>query len=179
MKSCILAFLTLACLTVLRADPVITPELQAKVDAKIVEIRQWAAETDVVAAVVAHNASLPAEHAAMTDAKWKSLNVIDPFVRTFSKNSAALALKAHKVAWVGRVFLSDAHGLKVAFSYKTISWSHAGNPKHEIPMTGKVWQGKVEVDKVLGVQQVQVGVPVLSDGQPVGSLVVDLIIAEL
>ena len=46
-------------------------------------------------------------------------------------------------------------------------------------MTGKTWQGPVEVDESSGVQQVQVAVPVLDGGKPIGTLVVGISISKL
>ena len=77
------------------------------------------------------------------------------------------------------MFLSGSDGAKVAFLAKTSSWSHKGKAKHDDPMAGKVWQGAVEVDESTGLQQVQVGVPVLEGGKPIGSLVVGLSLAKL
>lgn len=155
------------------------PAVQAKVDAKIAEIKTWAADPVIVAAVAAHNAALPADQAAMTQEKWKTLSLLDPFVRSFSKNQAGAALKAKKSDWTTEAFLSDAKGFKVAFLAKTSSWCHAGAPKHDVPMTGKTWEGTVAVDESTGLQQLQVAVPVLKDGQPIGSLVVGLSLAKL
>jgi len=152
---------------------------QAKIDAKVAEIKTWAAEPAIVAAVAAHNAQIPADQAAMTQDKWKSLSVLDPFVRAFSKNDAGLALKAHKAEWVTEAFISDAKGLKVGFLSKPTNWSHAGKSKHDQPMSGKPWQGGVELDESTGLQQLQIAVPVLQDGQPIGSLVVGLSLGKL
>jgi len=147
---------------------------QAKIDGAIAEVKTWAADPAIVAAVVAHNAPLPAEQAAMTQATWKSLSLLDPFVRSFSKNEAAAVLKAKKANWTTEAFVSDAKGYKVAFLAKTTNWCHAGAPKHEVPMAGKAWQGPLTVDESTGLQQIQIAIPVLKDGVPVGSLVVGL-----
>lgn len=155
------------------------PEQQAKIDAKIAIVKTWAADPAIIAAVAAHNAQLPADQAAMTQEKWKSFTVLDPFVRSFSKNPAGEALKAKKADWTTEAFISDAKGLKVAFLSKPTNWSHAGKPKHDVPMTGKIWQGTVETDESTGLQQLQVAVPVLQDGQPIGSLVVGLSLGKL
>lgn len=155
------------------------PAVQAKVDAKLKEIQAWAAEPVIVNAVKAHNASLPADSAAMTQDKWKTLPILDPFVRGFTKNEAAELLKAKKGDVVSEAFLSGAEGLKVAFLTKTSAWSHKGKAKHDDPMAGKTWQGPVEVDESTGLQQVQVGVPVLDGGKPIGSLVVGLSLSKL
>jgi len=157
----------------------LTPAQQTQIDAKIVEIKAWAAEPAIVQAVVAQNSSLPPAYAAMTQAQWKSLTVLDPFVRSFSKNPAAAALKAHKSPWLAEAFISDAKGLKVAFLNKTSGWSHADKAKHTAPMSGKSWQGDIELDESTGLQQIQISVPVLDQATPVGSLVVGIALSKL
>jgi hypothetical protein len=153
--------------------------LQAKIDAQVKIIQTWAADPVIVNAVKAHNANLPADQAAMTQDKWKSLTVLDPFVRSFSKNEAGTFLKSKKTDVVAEGFLSGSDGLKVAFLSKTTSWSHKGKPKHDVPMAGKPWQGAIEVDESTGVQLIQVSVPVLEGDKAIGSLVVGLSIAKL
>jgi len=155
------------------------PEQQAKIDAKVAIVKTWAADSAIIAAVVAHNAQVPADQATMTQEKWKSFTVLDPFVRSFAKNPAGEALKSKKAEWTTEAFVSDAKGLKVAFLSKPTNWSHAGKPKHDVPMTGKTWQGSVEIDDSTGLQQLQISVPVLQNGQPVGSLVVGLSLSKL
>lgn len=153
--------------------------IQAKVDAKIKEVQTWAADPAIVEAVKKQNATLPAEYSAMNQDKWKTLTVLDPFVRLFSKNDAAGFLKAKKTDVVGEAFLSDANGIKVAFLNKSTNWSHKGKPKHDVPMTGKTWQGPAEVDESTGLQLVQVAVPVLDGDKAIGSLVVGLSVSKL
>ena len=51
----------------------------------------------------------------MTQDKWKGLGILDPLVRSFTKNEAAAALKAKKTDSVGEAFVSAADGTKVAF----------------------------------------------------------------
>lgn len=157
----------------------LTPEQSAKVDARVAEIQQWAANPVLVKAVVAHRAQPPAEHVALTQDKWKAFTVLDPFIRAFSKNEAGALLKTFKAEWVTEAFLSDASGVKVAFLSKPTNWSHAGKPKHDDPMAGKVWRGGVEVDASTGQKQIQVAVPVLDGGKPVGSLVVGISLGGL
>ncbi|MBK9991480.1 MAG: hypothetical protein IPP19_12280 [Verrucomicrobia bacterium] len=163
--------------TSLRAE--LEPEQQAKVEAKVSLVKAWAAEPAIIEAVAAHNAQLPTGHADMTQEKWKSLSVLDPLVRSFSKNPAGDFLKTKKIEWLTEAFVSDAKGLKVAFLSKPSGWSHAGKPKHDVPMTGKTWQGAVETDESTGLPQLQIAVPVLKDGHPIGSLVVGLSLGKL
>ncbi len=162
-----------------RAAETLDAAMQAKVDAKLKEIVVWAAAPEIVNAVKAHNASLPPAEAAMTQENWKSLSVMDLFVRHFTKNEAALFLKSKKDVVVSEAFISGADGLKVAFLSKPTNWSHKGKPKHEEPMAGKSWQGAVEMDDSSGSEQVQVSVPILDDGKVIGSLVVGLSLAKL
>jgi hypothetical protein len=152
---------------------------QEKIQAKVAEIKAWAADPAIVDAVAAQNAALPADYAAMSQEKWKSLTVLDPFVRSFSKNTAGAFLKSKKTVWVAEAFVSDAHGVKVAFLSKPSGWSHAGKAKHDQPIAGHDWQGTVELDDSTGLQQVQVAVPVLKEGSPIGSLVVGVSLSKL
>jgi hypothetical protein len=157
----------------------IDPAVQARIDAKITEITTWASDPVIVTAVKEHNAALPADQAAITQERWRALTVLDPLVRGFVKNSVGQFLKAHKDSVVAEAFVSDAAGLKVGFGAKTTNWSHKGKPKHEIPMTGQHWQGDIEVDESSGQQQVQVAVPIIDGGKPIGSLVVGLSLSGL
>lgn len=157
----------------------LSAEARAKVEAKTAAVKALAADPAVVAAVRAYNAAPPAEAKTMTQEKWKGLSVLDPAVRGYAKNAAAEALKARKDASMAEAFVSGADGGKVAFLGKPSNWSHAGKPKHAIPMSGKVWTGPVEVDESTGQEQVQVAVPVLDGGRPVGSLVVGLAVRKL
>lgn len=152
---------------------------QGKVDAKVKEIQSWAATPAIVDAVKAYNSAKSPEAAAMDQAKWAELSVIDPFVRSLTKNPAAEVLKANKGEVVSEAFVSGADGGKVAFLGKPTNWNHKGKPKHDQPMSGKTWQGPVEVDDSSGLQQVQIAVPVVEGGKPIGSLVVGLSIGKL
>lgn len=161
------------------AAEALDPAAQAKVDAKLKDVMAWAADPAIVNAVKAHNAGVTPEQTAMTQDAWKALSVMDPFVRNFTKNDAALFLKSKKGEVVSEAFLSGADGLKVAFLSKPTNWSHKGKPKHDDALAGKIWQGPVELDESTGLQQVQVSVPVLDGGKAIGSLVVGLSLSKL
>lgn len=161
------------------AADALPPALQDKVDAQIKTIQAWASDPVIVAAVKAQNTSPPAELAAMTQDKWQDLSKLDPFVRAFDKNPAGEFLKSKRSDIFIRAFVSDAAGQKVAFTTKTLSWSHKGDPKHEEPMKGKIWQGAVEQDKATGFEQIQIAVPIPDGTQSIGSLVVGLNVSKL
>jgi hypothetical protein len=161
------------------ASPALDPAMQAKVDEQVKYIQSWASEPAIVAAVKAINANAPAANKAMTQEKWVALTPFDPFVLSFAGNAAGQLLKSKKTQVASEAFVSAADGTKVAFLQKPTNWSHKGKPKHDVPMTGKPWQGEIETDQSTGLQQVQVAVPVMDGGKPIGSLVVGLQVARL
>lgn len=161
----------LVCVSAGNGQP-LPPELKAKAEARAKIYAAWGTAPEVVAAVRAFNTSPPVEASSMSPEKWKMASVLDPFVRSFTRNSLALFLKAKKDANVGEIFVSGANGTKAAFLAKPSNWSHKGKDKHDIPMRGKVWIGPVEVDDSTGEQQIQIAVPVLDGGRPIGSIVV-------
>lgn len=158
----------------------IAPATQAKLDGKLAEIKTWAADPALVAAVSAQNAATPAEFVGMTQDSWAALSADAAFVRALRENPAGVFLKSKQAPWVSEAFVSDAAGRKVAFLAKPTSWSHAASPKHEQPMLGKTWQGTPELDASTGREQIQLAVPVLSAEQkPIGSLVVGVPVEKL
>ena len=63
---------------------------------------------------------------------------------------------------------------------KTSSYIHKGQPKFDVPYVyGKPWQGQPEFDESSQSHQVQVAVPVLADGKPIGVLVVGVNLTKL
>jgi hypothetical protein len=153
--------------------------VQARVDEQIKLATAWAAEPAVVQAVREHNRAVPPAHAQLDQLQWKALSARDPLVTEFTRNAAGQFLSAKRNALVVEAFLSDANGLKVAFIAKPTNWSHAGKPKHDLPMSGQTWQGPIEVDESTGYKALQLSVPVLDENKPIGSLVVGLNVAEL
>jgi hypothetical protein len=170
--------IALACASISAAEA-LDAAVQAKLDAQVKTIQSWASDPTIVKAVKSHNTSPSPASAAMTQEKWQALTIMDPLVREFSKNEAGQFLKSKKSDLIAEAFLSGADGSKVAFLAKPTNWSHKGKPKHEAPLSGKTWQGPVEIDESSGVQQVQVGVPVLEEGKPIGSLVVGISVNKL
>ena len=155
------------------------PDLKSKVQAQVEQLKSWSTDPQIVSAVKAHNANMPAEAKAMTNEKWKGLTLLDPLVRSFSKNSLGQYLKSKQNDSIAECFVSGADGTKVAFLAKTSAWSHADKDKHKVPMTGKTWIGPAEVDESTGQFQVQVGLPVLDGAKPIGSIVVGLRVSNL
>ena len=153
--------------------------VQTKIDTQVKEIQKWAGDVAILNATKAQNSAKNEEARAMTQDAWKQLSVLDSFVRRMTQNAAAEFIKSKRTDVITEAFLSSADGTKVAFLAKPSNWTHKGKPKHDVPMNGKVWQGDVEVDDSTGFEQVQVAVPVLDGGKPIGSLVVGLNIGKL
>ncbi len=157
----------------------LTPAQKTKVEAKLKDLKALSTDPKVVAAVRAINANPLADTKSMTNEKWKGLTVLDPTVRSFSKNDLAMYLKSKKDDSVTEEFVSAADGTKVAFLSKTTSWTHKGKDKHEVPMKGQTWIGPVELDESTGQQQVQIALPVIDAGKPIGSIVIGIGINSL
>jgi hypothetical protein len=68
---------TAVLLTAAAASAQPSGELKAKVEAKMRQLQPWTTDPEMVAAVKAHNAVLPADAREMTNAKWKSLSILD------------------------------------------------------------------------------------------------------
>jgi hypothetical protein len=159
----------------------ITPTIQAELDRQKAVITTWAAEPMVVQSVLEQNSKGPI--AGMDNTKWKTLRRSDPEVKAFQSNPAGQFLK-EKVTGSGEMFneafLSAAQGEKVAFVEKTTSYLHKGQPKFEIPFTaGTPWQGKAEFDESSQVYAIQISVPVIAEGKPVGALVIGVNLTHL
>ena len=156
-----------------------SPEIKAKVEAKAKQLQSWSSDPAIVSAVKAHNTNPPAEDKAMTNEKWAKLTVLDPYVRSFTKNPLGVYLKSKKDDQIVECFVSGSDGTKVGFLAKTTSWSHGANDKHKVPMSGKTFFGPVAMDESTGQQLVQIGLPVLDGGKPIGSIVVGLAVSKL
>ena len=148
--------------------------IQQKITWQVWNANGWASSPIVVEAVLAQNKKGPI--VGMDNKKWKTVPESDAIVKGFINNEAAKFLKTEIAKTEGIVvgfFLNGAQGEKVAFSDKTGSYIHKGSPKFDVPFTtGKPWQGKPEWEDKIYV--IQISVPVLSGGKPIGALVVEI-----
>ncbi len=158
----------------------ITAPVQKEIDKSVETVKAWASNPVIVKAVVAQNGKGPIP--GMDNAKWKAVRRSDEMVKGFQTCEAGQFLK-QKLAESGELyseaFLSASHGEKVAFVEKTTSYIHKGNPKFDVPLGGKAWQGQPEFDESSQTHQVQVSVPVMADGKPAGVLVVGINVTKL
>jgi hypothetical protein len=158
------------------ADFQVTPAMQQEVDKQIEAAKGWAAHPVVVDAVLDQNKKGPIP--GMDNPVWKTTPDIEAVVQAFVNNQAAGFLKQRIGETNGictGAFLNAAQGEKVAFTEKTGSYIHKGSAKFDVPFTtGKTWQGPPELDDSGKVYEIQVAVPVLWEGKPVGTLVVEI-----
>jgi len=156
------------------------PELKAKLDAQIKLLQAVSADPQVVSAVKAHNATpLSADAAAMTNEKWAALSLLDPFVRSVAKAPLSAFLKTKTDDTISEIFVSGSDGGKAGFASKTTYWNHKGMPKHDVPMSGRIFIGAPKMDESTGVAEIQVGLPVMDGGKPIGSIVFGLRVEKL
>ena len=160
----------------------ITPVVQAELDKQKQSLAAWAGDPIIVSAVKEQNAKGPIP--GMDNPKWKSVRRSDPVVQAFVNSPAGQFLKK-KIEQSGgtldKAFLNGAQGEKVAFAEKTISYVHKGQEKFDVPMsTGKAWQmTKAWFDESLQAYALQVAVPIMDGGKPIGVLVASVPIAHL
>jgi len=156
------------------------PDLKVKLDAQIKLLQAISTDPQIVSAVKAHNSSSPsADTAAMTNEKWASLSLLDPFVRAVAKTPLSVFLKTKTDEMISEIFVSGADGGKAGFAAKTTYWTHKGMPKHEVPMAGRTFIGAPKMDESTGVAEIQVGLPVMDGGKPIGSIVFGLRVDKL
>ncbi len=148
--------------------------IQERITWQVWNANGWAASPIVVEAVLAQNQKGPI--AGMDNEKWKKVPESDALVKGFMDNETGKFLQAEIAKTEGvcvGAFLNAAQGEKVAFTEKTASYIHKGSEKFDIPFTtGKTWQGKPEREGKIYV--IQFSVPVLSEGKPIGALVVEI-----
>ncbi len=154
-------------------------QVKSRLPSLIEEIKTLASNPKLIEEVAKYNANPPEEFKQFDNNNWKKLSVRDPKVKALTENEAAQILKQNKKPYFSEAFISAADGFKVAFLSKTSNWNHKGKPKHDVPMQGKVWTGKLELDESTGVQQIQLAVPILMEGKPIGSLVIGIAVAKL
>ena len=158
-----------------------TPAVQAELDKQKAVTASWAANPVIVNSVLEQNRKGPI--AGMDNAKWKITRRSDPVVTAFQNNPTGQFFKTKlddSKGAISEAFLSAARGEKVAFAEKTTSYIHTGQAKFDVPFhSGKAWQGNAEFDESSQTYAIQISVPVLQDGKPIGALVVGVNLSYL
>ncbi len=147
------------------------PNIQAKIDVYKKKLVEWAANPAIVAAVKAANAK--GGLAGMGNAKWTDLEEKDPVVLSFQHNEAGKTLsKWDGDKGISKLYLRDEKGNLVASSNKPLLYNNGSKPWIANPMKeGKPWSAaEVKPDPATQIKGVQIGVPVLDGGKPIGVL---------
>lgn len=160
-------------------NAVAADDMAAKLAPTIEKAKAWAADPVIVEAVKTANKSPDPQYKDMNQEKWTALKTIELAVKSLNRSPAAEKLKKLKTDSVSEGFINAADGTKVGFLSKTTGWSHKGKAKHDDPMAGKVWIGKVEKDESTGVEQIQFSVPIMDGGKAIGSLVIGVAVSKL
>ena len=154
----------------------IPADIKPLLDKQIEGIKKLSTDQTIIAAVKKYN---EAPSSSMTNKNWKKLTLISPEVKQLVKSDIGKYLKSLKTEVITEMFLNGADGGKVAFLSKTSSWNHKGKAKHDVPMKGETWIGPMEIDDSSGAKQIQVGIPILDEDKPIGSLVIGFGVAEM
>ena len=169
------------CVAGIAAEKELSAQAKTSLEQQTKVIAGWAAAPEIVAAVKEQNTKGPI--AGMDNDKWKTLKRSDPEVKAFQENAAGKFLAAKiegSKGLLAEAFLSGAQGEKVAFAAKTTYYIHKGKAKFDQPFnTGKPWQGPVEFDESSQAYTVQISVPVVDGGKPIGVLVVGVNVGSL
>jgi len=156
-------------------------KIQNELNKRKIEISAWVTDALIIKAVNEQNAKGPI--VGMDNPTWKLAKRTDPVVAAFRTCAAGQFLK-DKIHSEGsafsEAFLNGAQGEKVAFVEKTSSYIHKGCPKFDVPFQEKtVWQGLPEYDESTQTYAIQISVPVLEHGKPIGVLVVGVNLSHL
>ena len=164
------AVITLGCATNVSAEP-ISSDIQAKVDHYKAKLTEWAANPAIVAAVKSANAKGGLLH-DMTNSKWEDLKETDPMVTDIQNSDASKFLKTQEVdKGINKLYARDAKGNLVAGSTKPALYNNSARPPFKMAIDGKAYaDNEVKEDLTTKKKSVQLSVPIMSDGKPIGVL---------
>jgi len=146
-------------------------DVQAKVDSYKKKMVEWAANATVVAAVKEANGK-GGMIAGMSNAKWDELPDNDPVVKGFQTSAAGKVVsKWEEDKGINKLYIRDEKGNLVAGSNKPLLYNVATRGPFVNGIKGTVWDsGSVKPDPTTQKKSVQIGVPVMDGGKPIGVL---------
>lgn len=153
------------------AEP-ISPELQTKVEKYKKKLVEWAADSDLIDAVIVSNTKGRIEH--LSNAQWAKLTIDDPIVARLNHNAAAKKLTQwEEDKMLEKLNLRDQKGYLAAFASPTtkpLLYNAAARPP---VMNGlkAVWSApEANPDPTTKAISVQISAPVMHNGEIVGVL---------
>ena len=152
------------------AQAELSPEMSAKVERYKAKLTEWARNPLLVGAV--REANKGDGLAGMSNAKWEALAETDTMVTSFQTNAAGRALSEFEVdQGISKLYLRDAKGNLVAGSNKPLLYNNSTRKPFAEAFKGAPFVEKeVKPDTTTQIRGVQLSVPVLENGKPIGVL---------
>jgi len=176
--SCLLASSLILIMTDARAED--TP---AAVTALIPVIKKWGEDPVLVAAVKEQNAKgMTLDQIQKRDKEWMATTGMDDQMKAMMKNAAAQELDKLEATkpYFFESILMDNQGANVAMTNKTSDYWQGDETKFTNAFkVGGVDIGKSKFDDSAKAYLIQVSVPVLEGGKPIGALCVGINLDEL
>ncbi|MCK6373629.1 MAG: cache domain-containing protein [Zoogloea sp.] len=143
-------------------------ELKTRVEAYQKKMIEWAAHPSMVKAVKDANAASP----VMTNSRWDDLPDTDPAVKATISGPVSDQLKKwEEDKNINKLFLRDGKGQVVAASSRAFLYNAANRPHVAAALKGQAFHAQeIKPDPATQVKSVQVAVPVLDGGKPIGVL---------
>ena len=154
------------------------PELRAEIEARVAVVERWASDPAIVSAVEHANTSPRTEsEIELIDTRWQETSGVDEFMRSIIDNPAAERLRELRSSSpeLQEAFATDRLGANVASTNKTSDFYQGDEAKFRDAFNdgaGAVYIGDIERDESIQSYSVQIGVPVMDQGQAIGVLVV-------
>jgi hypothetical protein len=164
------AVIVLGYATNVSADP-ISPEIQAKVEQYKKKLTEWAANPLLIAIVKSSNAK-GGLAPGMKNLGWADLNENDPVVTGFQTSEAGKYLKSLEAdKGINKLYARDEKGNLVAGSSKPAFYNNAARAPFKSAIGGHSYaDSETKTDPTTLKKSVQVSVPIMSDGKPIGVL---------
>ncbi len=146
----------------------LSPTLKSKIAFYKQKLQRWAADPAIVQAVLRANRQKP----KLDNARWKALPTDSSTVMHYTASSLGRKLaKLQRDRNLGKLFLRDRHGNLVAGSRKPAIFNIAKRAPYVHAMRGKSWAAdRINTDPTTKTASVQIAVPVMHQGKPVGVL---------
>lgn len=157
-----------------RAD--LSPDVRAKVERYKAKLSEWAHNNVLVAAVREANAR--GAMLGMTNSKWNDLAETDPTVVGYQNNPAGRLLRSlDDDKGISKLYLRDAKGNLVAGSNKPILYNNGNRaPFFEAFKGAPFYAAEVKPDTTTQIKGVQLSVPVMDKGKPIGVLQTSVVV---
>ncbi|MFW2373752.1 MAG: hypothetical protein ACN4GM_11575, partial [Gammaproteobacteria bacterium] len=159
-------------------------EVPQEVYKLIADIETWAKDTTLIDTIKQQNMkAVSLDEIKKQDEVWMETSAVNDFMQLLMNNKAAQKLKGFEAtkSYYLELFLMDNQGANVAMTDKTSDYWQGDEAKFQKTFAGQgaVHVGKVKFDDSSQAYLVQVSVPVIDGGVPIGALTVGVNLDEL